>query len=431
MRKAGFVIAAVLWVVLGSLMLAGCAPLPASQRIGTLRVVGPEVTVNGARGTDGMTIHSGDKVATGPASNAYVNLVRDGFVHLDENTDPTFEEILDQGQCLIVITVRFAGRLFGGEWNNPRSEECERKIVSQNMQSVVSGSSFHFSFGPEGDVFTLISGRARLLEPVSSELSPGEQVIVRPGRTPLRRRVDEAEIQRIAAWRLSHPLPAPVIVPNLLRNSLEQSRRVLADQGLHLGRVNSEPSRSEPPGLVLRQHPAAGVRLSPGASVDIWIAERVRLSPQPPEPPQHVTVPNVLRGNLEQSRRLLADQGLEVGRVISEPSTAAGPGLVIRQDPPAGTRVPRGTSVDIWVGERTRDRSQELQPVRVPVPTVIGMSPERAAATLSQSRLRLGGQNIVRRLDGPPYRVIGQRPAPGAQAPRGSAVDIDLEGTLR
>ena len=80
------------------------APGPATgaRVIGALAVSGSAVFLNGIPVTRG-TIHDGDRVTTGAASSALVELEGGGSVQIDENTDPLIHfQLLTEGLCLVV-----------------------------------------------------------------------------------------------------------------------------------------------------------------------------------------------------------------------------------------------------------------------------------------------------------------------------------------
>ncbi len=60
--------------------------------------------------------------------------------------------------------------------------------------------------------------------------------------------------------------------PNLIGMSYEEAEILIAGNALNLGNVIYESSGSSP-GTILKQHPAAGEKISQGMSIDIWVAE--------------------------------------------------------------------------------------------------------------------------------------------------------------
>jgi serine/threonine-protein kinase len=63
-----------------------------------------------------------------------------------------------------------------------------------------------------------------------------------------------------------------------------------------------------------------------------------------------VAVPNLIQQNLDISRALLAEVGLQIGGMTNE-ETDAPAGTVIAQSPDAGTQVERGSLVNVVVSQ--------------------------------------------------------------------------------
>ncbi len=95
-----------------------------------------------------------------------------------------------------------------------------------------------------------------------------------------------------------------------------------------------------------------------------------------------------------------------------------GVGQIIRQDPPAGAQVRRGTQVNIVVARASEGRRGE-QEIAV-VPDVRGMHLEQAAEAIqdrSKGRLGVGRVTEEHTAQYRPGTVIAQHPSPGSQVP--------------
>ena len=108
-------------------------------------------------------------------------------------------------------------------------------------------------------------------------------------------------------------------------------------------RVSSTPvSSTRPSGTVLTQSPVGGTTATRGSTVRITVSggRQVR------------TVPDVVGETEVAADRILRDAGFTV-RVVDRPITDPGQnGLVVEQDPRAGTRVQGTTRVTIYVGRQ-------------------------------------------------------------------------------
>ena len=126
-----------------------------------------------------------------------------------------------------------------------------------------------------------------------------------------------------------------VMVPDVSGLSRDQAQSRLTEVRLNLGRMADEPS-SQPLGTVLSQEPPPGTIASLGTTVDLVAAQGVK-------------VPNVSGLSREEAVARLSEAGLALGRVESE-SSAQRPGTILGQNPPSGTIVPLGTTVNLQAG---------------------------------------------------------------------------------
>ena len=135
--------------------------------------------------------------------------------------------------------------------------------------------------------------------------------------------------------------------------------------------------------------------------------------PGPESEPQMVVVPDLAGLTENEAAGKLRDVGLSLGAVTSQPSPQAQVGRVLAQKPSAGSSVPRGASIDIFIGS---------DQTTVTVPDVIGSSLEQARSLIAQAKLALG------KIDPPGATgvVISQEPKAGSQVAPGTAVDLQV-----
>jgi hypothetical protein len=124
--------------------------------------------------------------------------------------------------------------------------------------------------------------------------------------------------------------------------------------------------------------------------------------------PASVTVPDLIGRDLASVPGILADSGLVLG-------LSAGQGDVVRaQNPPRGTRVKPGSSVNISVQRRVPPE------VLVPVPSLVGGSADEARSAVGRSGLSWGNTQESGEV------VEGQQPAPGLLVPLGTVVTVSF-----
>jgi serine/threonine protein kinase len=130
-------------------------------------------------------------------------------------------------------------------------------------------------------------------------------------------------------------------------------------------------------------------------------------------PAPKVTVPNVVGKSVGAAKTILQKRHLKatVHRQRSDQPT----GRVLAQDPPAGNRLSRDSSVTLTVSGG---------PGQTTVPNITGSTLSDAKASLKTEHLVLGTQTKQASDTVPQNHIVSQRPPPGSHAARGSAVDV-------
>jgi len=155
-------------------------------------------------------------------------------------------------------------------------------------------------------------------------------------------------------------------VPDVRGRSMEEATSILQKARLRPGRRFDHFSQEEP-GTVLDQSPAAGTRVVPDSTVDLFVASN-----------QMVDVPDVRGHNRWDAEETIRAAGLSVGDVSEQPANLD-EDIVVGQDPAPGANVGVGTDVHLSVMAGTITE----------VPDVRGYNREQAEKILSDARLRL------------------------------------------
>ena len=125
-------------------------------------------------------------------------------------------------------------------------------------------------------------------------------------------------------------------VPNLVGKTIAEAKTSLDELGVEFTEIQKDSSKT--PGTVLSQKPAAGVKVSPGTPVELTIAALPLIE-----------VPAVTGKYLTKAKSALKDAGLDTGDIKRVEHEEHGENYVLKQDPPAGTKVPFGTTVSLTV----------------------------------------------------------------------------------
>ena len=177
-------------------------------------------------------------------------------------------------------------------------------------------------------------------------------------------------IAAVLYWAFSleqTPLTSSVAieVPDVVGQQYEQGAQELIDLNLE-PEPFLETSLDVPEGEIMRTVPNAGITVSPGQQIQLFVSSGAPL----------VTVPSVNLLTLTETEALLADRGLVVGTVSSENSASVAADVVIRTDPESGTELREGEAVNIVVSNGL-----------VTVPDVRNLPVGEASAQLSALQL--------------------------------------------
>ncbi|HOW86954.1 MAG TPA: PASTA domain-containing protein [Candidatus Aminicenantes bacterium] len=130
-----------------------------------------------------------------------------------------------------------------------------------------------------------------------------------------------------------------------------------------------------------------------------------------------VTVPDVTGRTVAQARSELLKKDLSLAQKGSEPSDRLDRGLIVRQDPAAGSRVRITRPVQVFISSGSGTAT---------VPDLAGRTLDEALTLLQSVGLTKGQLSQVHTSQRPAGRVLDQRPAPGAVVERGGAVGLLL-----
>ena len=194
MRPFGARTRTILLLALAGLPVA-CQPMPSTtDAVGELRVLGPNVTLNGAPASDRMRIRGGDFIATGSNSRALVRFRPGGFVQLGENTDPNFLlQWLSSGLCLVKFIL--GNGTVGGD-----TDPCDHKITDSNGNEILAGSRYILKVEGETSFLMVLGGSARVNGARVVTVNQGEMVRMTRDTIEGPQRLSDQDIQRMQDW---------------------------------------------------------------------------------------------------------------------------------------------------------------------------------------------------------------------------------------
>lgn len=203
--------------------------------------------------------------------------------------------------------------------------------------------------------------------------------------------------------------------PELTGLSIEEARQHLSDQGLEIrveesGRYDD----SVPADHVVRHDPSEGALVKRGSAVVVV----------PSLGPQRIPVPDLDGQGLQSAQVLLAAAGLSLGRTVEvfAPDTATG--MVVGQQPPAGTRVAPGGTVDLMLA---REGSTEA----FVMPDLVYRELDRVQRFFGTRGFRLGSVKYERYEGIRPGVILRQYPPAGHPLRREDTVALVVAAERR
>ncbi len=195
---------------------------------------------------------------------------------------------------------------------------------------------------------------------------------------------------------------AQTTVPAVAGMDEQTATRALDNEQLQVGDVVEEANADVEAGQVIRSEPGEGETVDEGSAVDLVISTG----------PEQVEVPNLRDYDADSAEKLLTDAGFQVQRQENDNEAAAG--TVLNTNPPAGTSLPKGSTVTLIIS-----RGQ------VSVPNVVGQDRDEAQKTLEDAGFEVSVTEDAN-ADEPNGQVISQNPGTGTQVTPGTTITITV-----
>lgn len=133
--------------------------------------------------------------------------------------------------------------------------------------------------------------------------------------------------------------PRLIEVPSVVGLSIRDARLRITQAGLSVGRETATVAPDVPIEHVVAQTPEAGSYLKEGLPVDLVVSRQQAAE-------ETVVLPDLRNMALENAKARLIELGLTLGNVWADASYSVPQGHVISQNPPPGTHLAPGESVD-------------------------------------------------------------------------------------
>ena len=210
-----------------------------------------------------------------------------------------------------------------------------------------------------------------------------------------------------------------ITVPDVAKLSLDEMKNILDDRDLRYEVSDCTFVVGAQPLTVIRQYPEANAKVKEGRKIYVTITKRV--APM-------VAMPNLVNMIDRSAELMLKSLGLEAGPPTYVPDVAKN--SVLRQlyngkEITAGTPIPKGSRIDLEIGDGLGDTMFEI-------PNVVGMPLDEAEAAIRGSNLKVGTKISVEDPEKEVGTIVRQRPEsrPGERIRVGETMDLWVVGPI-
>lgn len=198
-------------------------------------------------------------------------------------------------------------------------------------------------------------------------------------------------------------------IPDVAGQEKDAAKQTLKDLGLNV-KIEYKADNSVDIDKALSTEPAAYQRAKYGDDITLYVSSGSDST--------DVTVPKILGLSKDAAKASLEAQGLKLGEVSEMNSDDYKSGLVVKQDIDYNSKVPQGTSVNIWIS-----KGPEEKPT---VPNLVGRTQSQAESDLTSAGLSVG--TVKTEYDDKVAKgtVISQETAVGTTVSKGTKVNFTV-----
>lgn len=145
-----------------------------------------------------------------------------------------------------------------------------------------------------------------------------------------------------------------VIVPSVNGRSYDEARALLEKSGLTIGSVDYQFDKDIPEKMVIGTDPQAGTSVKNGSPLVLIVSKG--------EDDETVVVPDLKGNSVELARKYLEEVGLKLGSIDEKSDDSVDVGEVVKQSYEAGTKVSKGTAVNLIIRKDKDDSDSREKP---------------------------------------------------------------------
>ncbi len=204
-----------------------------------------------------------------------------------------------------------------------------------------------------------------------------------------------------------------VIAPDVTGRTVTEALETLKERNLMLDLERSEPSDALDAGMILRQRPRAASRVKTRTQVRVVVSSGPRMT----------TLPGELLGLSQAEAGIeLRRLGLNVGNVSYLEAEGKEPDSVLAFDPPVGTGLLPGMTVNLLVSSGTAGAPR-------PMPNLYGLTSQEATAQAERYGLDVTISNTGRDASAAPGTVESQSVPAGTSVRPDQRVNLVIRST--
>ncbi|MRJ75623.1 Stk1 family PASTA domain-containing Ser/Thr kinase [Aeromicrobium sp. SMF47] len=268
--------------------------------------------------------------AVAPAAPVLPPPTGSGVADPDEDED---EDRKGTWWAVAAILAVVAAAILGVLWMTGAFDSDE-KPVAQKAVTDVRGESVPDATTRLENAGFVVGGTS---ERASSDVDEGDVIDTDP---PAGTEVDEGSTVDL----IVSSGPDQVVVPNLVRYSYSDAKKLLEDMGLSVKKDTQDSTESKD--TVLNTNPPANTSVEVGSTVTLIVSKG------------QVEVPNVVGQDVEDARSALEDIGLKAD-ITEDPNSTSPENQVTAQSVAPGTRVSPGSTVRLTVSTNPGDTGED------------------------------------------------------------------------
>ncbi|MEU5098315.1 Stk1 family PASTA domain-containing Ser/Thr kinase [Streptomyces sp. NPDC020996] len=198
-----------------------------------------------------------------------------------------------------------------------------------------------------------------------------------------------------------------VPVPNLVSQTEDDAKKLLANSDLEVGEITRKPCEAQSKGKVCSQDPGKNTDVKKGSTVNFVVSTGA----------PKVTVPSVIGLSLDEAKSKLEGDDYQFQVETKTQESSEDPNTVLDQDPKLGKEVEKGSTITLTIAKAA---------ATVTVPDVANKTCDEARAQMTASNLVGNCTDVETDNAALVGKVVGTSPAAGTQVKKNSAVTIQI-----